>query len=68
MAKGKAPPPHDSKPDYNPEAPARERLGDETPEVNEFQPPRNRSAPAVSVIVTVIAVLVLAALYFIFRG
>jgi hypothetical protein len=68
MAKGKAPPPHESKPDYNPEPPARERLGDDVPEVREYEPPRGRNAPSVAVTVTVIVVLVLAVLYFLFRG
>jgi hypothetical protein len=67
MSKGKAPPPG-GKPDYNPDQPARDRLGDEAPTVNEHEPARNRTAPAVSVITTVVVVLVLAALYFLFRG
>jgi hypothetical protein len=68
MAKGKPPPPHESKPDYNPEPPARERLGDKVPEIREHNAPRNRTAPSVSVLITVIVVLVLAVLYFLFRG
>lgn len=68
MAKGKAPPRKGDRPDYNPEPPAREKLGDQNPGVDEYQPERNRNAPAVTVIVTVVAVLVLAALYFLLRG
>lgn len=68
MAKEKSPPPRRDSPDYNPEPPARERLGDDKPQVNEYEPPRNRNAPAMSVIITVVVVLLLAVLYFLFRG
>jgi hypothetical protein len=68
MAKGKPPRPHRSRPDYNPEPTARERMSEDAPEVREYEPPRNRTAPAVSVIITVVAVAVLALLYFLFRG
>ncbi|MEX2535712.1 MAG: hypothetical protein WD273_08940 [Trueperaceae bacterium] len=68
MAKQKPPPPQHDQPDYNPEPPARERLGDDNPQVNEYNPPRNRNVPGVAIVVTVIVVLVLAVLYFLARG
>lgn len=68
MPDEKAPPPHDDKPDYNPEPPARERLGDDNPKIDEYDPPRNRNASSVAVITTVIVVLLLAVAYFMFRG
>ena len=68
MAKEKPPPPHSANPDYDPEPPARERLGDDNPKVNEYDPPRNRNASSVAVITTVVVVLLLAVLYFLLRG
>ena len=68
MPEEKAPPPHRDNPDYNPEPPPRDRLGDDNPKVNEYDPPRNRNASSVAVITTVIVVLLLAIAYFMFRG
>lgn len=68
MAKEKAPPPHSDHPDYNPDAPTREELGDPLPQVDQYEPERNRSAPSVAVLVTVVLVVLLAVVYFLARG
>lgn len=68
MPKGKPPPPHHDNPDYNPEPPARERLGDDNPEVNEYEPERNRNVSGMSIIATVIVMILLGIAYFMFRG
>jgi hypothetical protein len=67
MPKGKPPPPHRDHPDYDPEPPGREFMGDDNPEVREYEPSRQRNAPTVSVVVTVVVVAVLGLLYFLFR-
>ena len=66
MPDEKTPIPGDE-PDYNPEPPARELMGDDNPKVNEFEPERNRNVSSIAIRTTVIVVLVLAVLYFLFR-
>lgn len=67
MARGKKPPRND-KPDYNPEPPPRDEMGEQSQQVNGYEPPRNRNSVGVTVIVTVVVMLILAVLYFLFRG
>ncbi|HEX7003378.1 MAG TPA: hypothetical protein VF168_04245 [Trueperaceae bacterium] len=68
MPREKPPPPRRDHPDYDPEPPPRDQLGDDNPKVNEYDPPRNRNASSVAVFTTVIVVLVLAVAYFLLRG
>lgn len=68
MPDEKTPIPSGDEPDYNPEPPPRDRLGDDNPKVDEYDPPRNRNISGVAVIATVIVVLLLGIAYFMFRG
>ena len=68
MAKGKTPP-GEGRPEHLPDQPPAEEItsgGD--PRVREYEPRRNRSLPALAVLLTILLVVVFAVFYFLTRG